>query len=209
MGVDKEVKVATVDVESGDNMATLPASSRSHHSVESAEKNAAAIKEMEIKNVMPKPLERLSIIYNLYYVFVRYSVCHESLRALRIFIFLSLIRRWIFNERLGEGKSLFSVKLPVKSINLHSGWKIVWLSWIVKGVGKGEPSKLQKGLSVTRVKSIHHHHKKCITKHWYIFHALLPLTTRFMFIFCTVTHASLTPTHPTPDVGFFSFAMTF
>lgn len=59
MGVDKEVKVATVDVESGDNMATLPASSRSHHSSEHAEKNAAAIKEMEIKNVMPKPLERL------------------------------------------------------------------------------------------------------------------------------------------------------
>lgn len=58
MGVDKEVKVATVDVESGD-MATLPASSRSHHSAESAEKNAAAVKEMEIKNVMPKPLERL------------------------------------------------------------------------------------------------------------------------------------------------------
>lgn len=57
--VDKEVKVATVDVESGDNMATLPASSRSHHSSEHAEKNAAAIKEMEIKNVMPKPLERL------------------------------------------------------------------------------------------------------------------------------------------------------
>lgn len=59
MGVDKEVKVATVDVESGDNMATLPASSRSHHSTEqNAEKNAAAVKEMEIKNVMPKPLER-------------------------------------------------------------------------------------------------------------------------------------------------------
>lgn len=61
MGVDKEVKVATVDVESGDNMATLPASSRSHHSSEheKAEKNAAAAKEMEIKNVMRKPLERL------------------------------------------------------------------------------------------------------------------------------------------------------
>jgi hypothetical protein len=59
MGVDKEVKVATVDVESGDNMATLPASSRSHHSSEHAENKAAAIKEMEIKNVMPKPLERL------------------------------------------------------------------------------------------------------------------------------------------------------
>lgn len=58
MGADKEMKVATVDVESGDNMATLPASSRSHQSSE-AEK-IAAIKEMEIKNVMPKPLERFA-----------------------------------------------------------------------------------------------------------------------------------------------------
>lgn len=57
MGGDKEMKVATVDVESGDNMATLPASSRSHQSSE-AEK-IAALKEMDIRNVMPKPLERL------------------------------------------------------------------------------------------------------------------------------------------------------
>ena len=57
MGGDKEMKVATVDVESGDNMATLPASSRSHQSSE-AEK-IAALKEMDIKSVMPKPLERL------------------------------------------------------------------------------------------------------------------------------------------------------
>lgn len=46
-----EAKISTVEV---DNMATLPASSRSEHN----EKNAAAIKEMEIKNVIPKPLER-------------------------------------------------------------------------------------------------------------------------------------------------------
>lgn len=82
MGVDKEVKVATVDVESGDNMATLPASSRSHHSVESAEKNATAIKEMEIKNVMPKPLERLTIILNIYCVLVCLSWIIESSWAL-------------------------------------------------------------------------------------------------------------------------------
>lgn len=56
MGGDKEVKVSTVDVESGDNMATLPASSRSHQSSE-ADK-IAALKEMEIRNVQPKPLER-------------------------------------------------------------------------------------------------------------------------------------------------------
>lgn len=55
-----EVKVATVDVESGDNMATLPVS-RSHTtgSNDSAEKNNAANKEMELKNVMPQPLQRL------------------------------------------------------------------------------------------------------------------------------------------------------
>ena len=59
MGVDKEVKVSTVDVESGDNMATLPASSRSHQSSE-ADK-LAALKEMEIRNVVPKPLERFNL----------------------------------------------------------------------------------------------------------------------------------------------------
>jgi len=54
-----EVKVATVDVEGGDNMATLPVS-RSHTagSTDSAEKNNAANKEMELKNVMPQPLQR-------------------------------------------------------------------------------------------------------------------------------------------------------
>ena len=58
MGVDKEVKVSTVDVESGDNMATLPASSSRSHQSSEADK-IAALKEMEIKNVAPKPLERL------------------------------------------------------------------------------------------------------------------------------------------------------
>lgn len=54
-----DVKVSTVDVESGDNMATLPVS-RAHtgSSGDTAEKNNAANKEMELKNVMPKPLER-------------------------------------------------------------------------------------------------------------------------------------------------------
>lgn len=54
-----EVKVATVDVESSDNMATLPVS-RAHTggSSDSAEKNNAANKEMELKNVMPQPLQR-------------------------------------------------------------------------------------------------------------------------------------------------------
>jgi hypothetical protein len=75
MGVDKEVKVATVDVESGDNMATLPASSRSHHSSEHAEKNAAAVKEMEIKNVMPKPLERWMMILRIVFGLKEWVSC--------------------------------------------------------------------------------------------------------------------------------------
>lgn len=55
-----DLKVATVDVESGDNMATLPVS-RAHtgsSGTDTAEKNNAANKEMELKNVMPKPLQR-------------------------------------------------------------------------------------------------------------------------------------------------------
>lgn len=55
-----EVKVATVDVESGDNMATLPVS-RQHGNTgtdSAAEKNNAANKEMELKNVQPKPAQR-------------------------------------------------------------------------------------------------------------------------------------------------------
>lgn len=55
-----ELKVATVDVESGDNMATLQVS-RTHISSTTsdiAEKNNAANKEMELKNVVPKPLQR-------------------------------------------------------------------------------------------------------------------------------------------------------
>lgn len=58
-----DFKVATVDVESGDNMATLPVS-RAHtgsSATDTAEKNNAANKEMELKNVMPKPLQRYTI----------------------------------------------------------------------------------------------------------------------------------------------------
>lgn len=70
MGGSSEQKVSTVDVESGDNMATLPVSSRgAPHAIASsasgsgnsdtAEKNNAANKEMELKNVVPQPLQRL------------------------------------------------------------------------------------------------------------------------------------------------------
>lgn len=58
-----DLKVATVDVESGDNTATLPVS-RAHtgsSGTDTAEKNNAANKEMELKNVMPKPLQRYTI----------------------------------------------------------------------------------------------------------------------------------------------------
>ncbi|XP_017064756.1 proton channel OtopLc isoform X9 [Drosophila eugracilis] len=73
-----EVKVATVDVEGGDNMATLPVS-RSHTagSTDSAEKNNAANKEMELKNVMPQPLQRTSlfIVTSLVYAILLIVVC--------------------------------------------------------------------------------------------------------------------------------------
>lgn len=63
-----EVKVATVDVEGGDNMATLPVS-RSHTtaSTDSAEKNNAANKEMELKNVMPQPLQRFDTFHSSFH----------------------------------------------------------------------------------------------------------------------------------------------
>jgi hypothetical protein len=54
-----EVKVSTVDVESGDNTATLPVSRAHTGSSDIAEKNNATNKEMELKNVMPRPLQRL------------------------------------------------------------------------------------------------------------------------------------------------------
>lgn len=60
MAGGSDLKVSTVDVESGDNMATLPVS-RAHtgsSNTDTAEKNNAANKEMELKNVTPRPLER-------------------------------------------------------------------------------------------------------------------------------------------------------
>lgn len=61
-----EVKVATVEAESSvDNMATLPVS-RAHgggannqqHPAADGDKNNASVKEMELKNVQPKPNKR-------------------------------------------------------------------------------------------------------------------------------------------------------
>ncbi|EDS26709.1 otopetrin [Culex quinquefasciatus] len=66
--VTGEMKVATVDVEASDNMATLPVGRTlggppapgGGSQSDTAEKNNAANKEMELKNVMPKPLQSLS-----------------------------------------------------------------------------------------------------------------------------------------------------
>lgn len=58
-----ELKVATVEVESVDNMATLPVSRAHGGSDPTAEKNNAANKEMELKKVQPKPYKRYSTEY--------------------------------------------------------------------------------------------------------------------------------------------------
>lgn len=53
-----DVKVATVEVESVDNMATLPVSRAHGGSDVTAEKNNVTNKEMELKKVRPQPLKR-------------------------------------------------------------------------------------------------------------------------------------------------------
>lgn len=53
-----ELKVATVEVESVDNMATLPVSRAYGGNDTVAEKNNANNKEMELKKVQPKPDKR-------------------------------------------------------------------------------------------------------------------------------------------------------
>lgn len=65
-----EVKVATVEVESVDNMATLPVS-RAHGGNADivAEKNNAANKEMELKKVQPKPDKRYCAVFFVVGVF--------------------------------------------------------------------------------------------------------------------------------------------
>ena len=78
------MKLATVDVENGDNMATLPAAAKggghgapssssaaaagggaspTDSDMNTIEKNNATNKEMELKNVMAKPLQRLIYIF--------------------------------------------------------------------------------------------------------------------------------------------------
>lgn len=58
--VGGEVKVATVEVESVDNMATLPVSRAHGGSDCNAEKNGSN-KEMDLKYVQPKPDKRYGV----------------------------------------------------------------------------------------------------------------------------------------------------
>lgn len=74
------MKLATVDVENGDNMATLPAAAKGGHpppasavaggsnsDMNTIEKNNATNKEMELKNVTAKPLQRsICILFTLH-----------------------------------------------------------------------------------------------------------------------------------------------
>jgi hypothetical protein len=56
---EAEVKVATVDLEAVDNMATLPVGQRQQGSdIAIAEKHNTANKEMELKCVQPKPSKK-------------------------------------------------------------------------------------------------------------------------------------------------------
>lgn len=57
--VNSEVKVSTVEVESVDNMATLPVSRAHGAGADSNNEKNTANKEMELKYVQPKPDKRL------------------------------------------------------------------------------------------------------------------------------------------------------
>lgn len=59
--VGSDVKVATVEVESVDNMATLPVGRAHGGSDVTAEKNNVTNKEMELKKVRPQPLKRYAV----------------------------------------------------------------------------------------------------------------------------------------------------
>lgn len=76
MGKDKhqpmetEVKVATVELEAVDNMATLPVGQHRQQGSDFAiaEKHNTANKEMELKCVQPKPSKKYVKIYLLMYL---------------------------------------------------------------------------------------------------------------------------------------------
>lgn len=76
-------------VESGDNMATLPVSKAHTSSGDSIEKNNAANKEMELKNVMPNPSQRLDVaLKNLFKFFIGSNLSkHIHNHSFRILLF--------------------------------------------------------------------------------------------------------------------------
>lgn len=77
-GSDQKVAIIP-DVESGNNMDTLPVSRAHTGSTDTAEKNNAANKEMELKNVMPKPLQRYTIDIHISTYFQSYhEIANEN-----------------------------------------------------------------------------------------------------------------------------------
>lgn len=86
MGKDKhqpgeaEVKVATVELESVDNMATLPVGQHRQQGsdIAIAEKHNTVNKEMELKSVQPKPLKKYVKILFLYFL---YTYLHNTLSS--------------------------------------------------------------------------------------------------------------------------------
>ncbi|PNF35111.1 hypothetical protein B7P43_G09469 [Cryptotermes secundus] len=69
-----DVKVATVEVESVDNMATLPVSRAHGGSDVTAEKNNVTNKEMELKKVRPQPLTRTSLFIIMSFIYAKLLV---------------------------------------------------------------------------------------------------------------------------------------
>ncbi|XP_021931665.1 otopetrin-2-like isoform X4 [Zootermopsis nevadensis] len=69
-----DVKVATVEVESVDNMATLPVSRAHGGSDVTAEKNNVTNKETELKKVRPRPLKRTSLFIIMSFIYAKLLV---------------------------------------------------------------------------------------------------------------------------------------
>lgn len=97
--VNSEVKVSTVEVESVDNMATLPVS-RTHGGSEINNEKNTAIKEMELKYVQPKPDKRYLLVYKYYMIWSSLPSCENKNRSLfpLIFLVISLFFDTWFNN---------------------------------------------------------------------------------------------------------------
>lgn len=87
MGKDKhqpiegEVKVATVELESIDNMATLPVGQHRQQGsdIAIAEKHNTVNKEMELKSVQPKPLKKYVLMLFIIHIFFVFFYCNITL----------------------------------------------------------------------------------------------------------------------------------